>query len=159
MRLARLAPLAAIAIVAAACAPGSGSAAPSAATAAAAATAAPSAAAAQRIEVTLSDALKIEPATMAVTAGVPVTFVVTNTGKVLHEFVLGDEAVQAEHETEMEEEGGMSMPEDEPNAIGVEPGETKELTFLFDEAGATLAGCHVTGHYGAGMRAEITVAE
>jgi uncharacterized cupredoxin-like copper-binding protein len=96
---------------------------------------------------------------MSVTAGVPVTFVVTNTGTVLHEFVLGDEEVQAEHEAEMEESGGMSMPEDEPNAIGVEPGQTKELTFTFDEAGATLAGCHVVGHYTGGMKAEITVAE
>jgi uncharacterized cupredoxin-like copper-binding protein len=152
MRLVRLAPLAAIAAIAlvtAACGSGSGSAAPSAA----------ATAEAQRIEVTLTDALTIEPASMSVTAGVPVTFVVTNSGTVFHEFVLGDEEVQAEHEAEMEEEGGMSMGKDEPNAIGVEAGQTRELTFTFDEAGATLAGCHVVGHYAGGMRAEITVAE
>ena len=156
MRLTRLAPLAgaaAIALVVTAC--GSGSASPAASPAASAAAVA--SVAPQRIEVTLTDALKVEPATMTVPAGVPVTFVVTNKGTVLHEFVLGDEEVQAEHETEMEEAGGMSMPEDEPNAIGVEPGTTKELTFTFEAPGTTFAGCHVVGHYGAGMKSTITV--
>ena len=66
--------------------------------------------------------LKIEPATMTVPAGKPVTFVVTNTGTVLHEFTLGDEAEQMAHDREMMANGGMSMPKDEPMAIGVEPG-------------------------------------
>ena len=110
-----------------------------------------------RIEVTLSDAIRIEPAAMTVPAGVPVTFVVTNTGKVLHEFVLGDEEAQAEHEAEMQAMGGHSMVHDHPNAIGVDPGETKELTFTFEQPGTTYAGCHVTGHYDGGMKAEITV--
>jgi uncharacterized cupredoxin-like copper-binding protein len=110
-----------------------------------------------RVEVTLTDKLKVEPATMTVPAGVPVTFAVTNSGAVLHEFVVGDEAVQAEHEEEMKEAGGMTMVDDEPNAIGVEPGQTKELVMTFDAPGTTLAGCHVVGHYGAGMKATITI--
>lgn len=155
MRPARLAALAILAIVAAACGGGSATPAPASPTAA---TDAPAAsAAATRIEVSLTDALKIEPAAMTVPAGVPVTFVVTNTGTAFHEFVLGDAEVQAEHEAEMAESGGMSMPEDEPNAVGVDPGQTKELTFTFPEAGQTLAGCHVVGHYNAGMKATITV--
>ena len=110
-----------------------------------------------RIEVSLTDQLTIEPAALTVPAGVPVTFVVSNPGTVLHEFVVGDEAVQAEHEEEMAEAGGMAMPEDEPDAIGVEPGETKELTMTFAAPGATLAGCHVVGHYQGGMKATITI--
>ena len=110
-----------------------------------------------RVEVTLTDKLKIEPSAITVPAGVPVTFVVTNTGAILHEFVVGDEEVQAEHEEEMKEAGGMTMAEDEPDAIGVEAGQTKELTMTFDEPGTTLAGCHVVGHYGAGMKATITI--
>ncbi len=92
---------------------------------------------------------------MSVPAGSPVTFVVTNTGASDHEFYLGDEAAQAEHAEEMADMGGMTH--DEPEGIGVKPGETKELTYTFAEAGMTLAGCHVAGHYGAGMKAEITV--
>jgi len=51
----------------------------------------------------------------------------------------------------------MSMPKAEPMAIGVEPGRTKELTVTFDAAGSMLAGCHVIGHYAAGMQADITI--
>ena len=40
---------------------------------------------------------------MTVPAGVPVTFVVTNSGTTDHEFYLGDEDAQAEHEKEMTE--------------------------------------------------------
>jgi uncharacterized cupredoxin-like copper-binding protein len=117
---------------------------------------APSAsAAATRIEVNLTDALKIEPAAMTVPAGVPVTFVVTNSGAADHEFYLGDEEAQAAHEKEMAEMGGMGH--DEPEGIAVKPGETKELTHTFAAAGVTLAGCHVVGHYGGGMKATITV--
>jgi uncharacterized cupredoxin-like copper-binding protein len=115
---------------------------------------APSGSAATRIEVTLTDALKIEPATMSVPAGVPVTFVVTNSGATEHEFYLGDEAAQAEHEQEMQAGG---MMHDDPNGISLAAGETKELTHTFNEAGETLAGCHVAGHYPGGMKATITV--
>jgi uncharacterized cupredoxin-like copper-binding protein len=112
-------------------------------------------AAATRVDVTLTDALKIEPAAMTVPAGVPVTFVVTNSGTTDHEFYLGDEAAQAAHENEMAEMGGMAH--DETEGIAVKPGETKELTYTFEVAGETLAGCHVAGHYGGGMKATITV--
>jgi uncharacterized cupredoxin-like copper-binding protein len=111
--------------------------------------------AATRISVSLTDALKIEPATMAVPAGVPITFVVTNTGATEHEFYLGNEAAQATHEQEMQSMGGMTH--DEPEGIAVNPGETKELTFTFAQPGATLAGCHLPGHYASGMKAAITV--
>ena len=33
----------------------------------------------------------------------------------------------------------------------------QELTYTFAQAGETLAGCHVVGHYGGGMKAAITV--
>jgi uncharacterized cupredoxin-like copper-binding protein len=116
---------------------------------------APSSSASTRIEVKLTNPLTIEPATLTVPAGVPVTFVVMNTGSTDHEFYLGDEAAQAEHEEEMQEMGGM-MHED-PDGISLKAGETKELTHTFAQAGETLAGCHVVGHYAGGMKATITV--
>ena len=157
MRPLRLAALASIAVLVAACAGGGSTLAPSAS---AAPTAAPSASApataqATRIEVTLNDTLRIEPASMTVPAGVPVTFVVTNAGSIGHEFVLGDEAAQAEHETEMG--GSMGMGEDEEMAIGLDPGQTKELTVTFPAAASLLAGCHVAGHYAGGMKATVEV--
>ena len=46
---------------------------------------------------------------------------------------------------------------DEEMGIGVEPGETKELTVTFPEADSILAGCHVAGHYAGGMKASIEI--
>jgi plastocyanin len=42
--------------------------------------------ASQTIEVKLSDALRMEPAVMTVMPGQPVTFMLTNTGTIEHEF-------------------------------------------------------------------------
>lgn len=109
------------------------------------------------IAVTLTDLMRIEPMAMEVRAGVPTTFIVTNAGKIVHEFTLGDADTQAEHEQEMIEMGGMGMTSDEHNAISVAPGETKELVFTFEMRGMSFAGCHVMGHYPAGMKATISV--
>jgi len=56
--------------------------------------------------------------------------------------VIGDEATQDEHEV---------MMEDEPNELALAGGESGELTWTFTEAGRLLFGCHVPGHYDAGM--------
>ena len=152
MRLSRFALIPAAALLVAACS--SAGATPS--TAGATASSAPSASTAStRVEVKLTDALRMEPVQLTVPAGVPITFVVTNSGAIDHEFYLGDEKAQAEHEKEMAAMGGMAH--DEPEGIALEPGETKELTYTFQAAGQTLAGCHVAGHYGGGMKAAITV--
>jgi uncharacterized cupredoxin-like copper-binding protein len=108
-----------------------------------------------RIEVRLTDELKIEPVKMTVPAGTPVTFVVTNVGAAEHEFFIGDENAQAMHEQEMRDMGGMTH--DEADGIVLAGGETKELTHTFTQAGETLGGCHSAGHYAAGMKATITV--
>ena len=145
MRPIRLPLLAAAALLVAACAGGpSPTLEPSAA--------APTAAAVTRINVTLTDRLTIEPSSMRVPSGVPVTFVVTNASMIDHEFFVGDEAAQAEHEREM---AGGGMTHDEEMGIGLDPGERKELTIRFAGAGVLIAGCHVAGHYRAGMKATI----
>lgn len=156
MNIRRLALVPAAALLVAACSSGGASPSTSPAESSASPTASASTAS-TRIEVSLTDALKMEPASMTVPAGVPVTFVVTNTGSMDHEFYLGGEEAQAEHEQEMQTMGGMGH--DEPDGIGVEPGETKELTFTFAEPGEAFAGCHVAGHYTGGMKASITVTE
>jgi uncharacterized cupredoxin-like copper-binding protein len=148
MRLRHLALAPALILIVAACSGAGATASPSAP--AASASAPP-----QRIEVTLTDGFKIELASTTVPAGVPVTFVVTNAGAIVHEFYLGAEDAQAEHEEEMMAGG---MRHDEPDGISVKPSETIELTHTFDEPGETLAGCHEAGHYAAGMKATITVA-
>jgi len=147
MRLRHLSLFPALILIVAACSGAGATASPSAP--AASASAAP-----QRIEVTLSDSFTIELASSTVPAGVPVTFVVMNAGAIDHEFYVGDEAAQAEHEEEMMAGG---MRHDEPDGISVKPGETKELIHTFEAPGEMLAGCHEAGHYAAGMKAAITV--
>lgn len=110
----------------------------------------------QRMAVKLTDTLKMEPAEMSVKAGEPVTFVVTNVGAIDHEFYLGDAAAQDAHEMEMMASMG-PMSVDDSLGFTVKPGETKELTFTFPKAGQMLAGCHIPGHYPAGMKMAITV--
>ena len=150
-----IAAIAAIAVALAACSGGSTS-----TTAPSAATASPvaggSSATAVEVIVKLTDALKMEPASISVKAGVPVRFVVTNSGATDHEFFLGDEAAQMGHGNEMSAMPGMN---DGHAGIGLKAGETKTLEYTFAKAGPYLAGCHISGHYAAGMMATITVME
>ena len=155
MNLRHFALVPALALIVAACS-GAGSTASPSAVAASPSPATSASTAAQRIEVKLTDALRMEPAQVTVKAGQPVTFVVTNTGALDHEFYLGDEAMQAEQEQMMQ---SGQMAHDTAEGISLKPGETKELTYTFDTAGQTLAGCHVAGHYIGGMKATITVTE
>lgn len=118
-------------------------------------TAPPGASPATRIEVTLTDGFEVQPDPMVVPVGVPVTFVVTNIGVLEHEIFFGDERAQQEHEEEMQTLGGMVH--DHENGIGVKPGETREIVQTFEDAGALLAGCHLPGHYAAGMKATVLI--
>lgn len=106
------------------------------------------------VEIIASD--DFDPAAIEVSAGETVMFRVMNSGAIPHDFTLGDEATRQSHAEEKEEMAGMSMP-DEPNAIVLAPGETRELTWRFTEPGDLLIGCHQSGHYAAGMMAQVNV--
>jgi uncharacterized cupredoxin-like copper-binding protein len=135
--------LIAIALLLAACSSGGSS------------TTSPTASAGPRtIDVTMSDELLFEPTTFTVSAGETVTFRVHNAGRTLHEFYVGDEAAQAEHEAVMAE---MGMAHGDESDIGVEPGATGSLEYTFADPGELLVGCHQPGHYAGGMRATIQV--
>jgi uncharacterized cupredoxin-like copper-binding protein len=153
MKLHHLALAPALALFVAACSGGGATSSPPGASSSEAAS---SSAATQTITVTLTDALRMEPAEMTVKVGQPVTFKVTNTGATDHEFYLGDEEAQAEQEQMMQ---SGEMVHGTAEGISLKPGETMELTYTFSEAGQTIAGCHFTGHYAGGMKAAITVTE
>lgn len=144
-----LGPVTAVALLAAACTAG-----PSASSPPASAPPASSPGGTRTIDVRTTDALRFEPEALTVTAGERIRFVVSNPGTVDHEFYVGDEAAQAEHAEEM---AGGGMMHDDPNGIEVPAGETMELEIAFDQPAELLIGCHVPGHYEAGMRATLTV--
>jgi uncharacterized cupredoxin-like copper-binding protein len=109
------------------------------------------------VEITASDDLTFDPAEMTVSPGEVITFRVINDGQIPHDFVLGDEAAQEEHEEEMAEMEDMEH--DEPNTLSVAVGETKELTWRFGESGTVIFGCHQPGHYAGGMLGHVTVGQ
>jgi uncharacterized cupredoxin-like copper-binding protein len=111
------------------------------------------------IEVTANDDFSFDPDEITVSAGEVITFRVVNGGAIIHDFTLGDEATQEEHEAEMAEmaESGEMMMHDEPNAMSIGPGETNEMTWHFTEGGSVLIGCHQVGHYASGMKGTITI--
>ncbi|HEX9609675.1 MAG TPA: plastocyanin/azurin family copper-binding protein [Candidatus Limnocylindria bacterium] len=109
---------------------------------------------ARTVSVTMTDEFRFEPEEFTFAAGETVRFEVINSGAIVHEFLIGDEAAQAEFAEQM---AGMEEDHDSAAGVSVEPGETMEFTYTFDTAGDLLAGCHEPGHYEAGMVATITV--
>jgi Cu+-exporting ATPase len=108
------------------------------------------------IAIETTDQLRFNPSEVDVREGETVAFTITNSGSSEHEFVIGDAAVQAEHEAEMA--GGMDdMDVDGANAVSIPAGKTATLIYTFDQPGTLLYGCHVAGHYAAGMEGTITV--
>lgn len=108
------------------------------------------------VQVRGTDELAFDPATVEVRAGEVITFEVTNVGKIPHDFTLGDEHTQQEHERQMAEMGS-EMAHVEPNAMTLGPGETGSITWRFHDAGEVLYGCHQPGHYDAGMVGSVDV--
>jgi len=113
------------------------------------------------VEIDMLD-IAFEPATIEVDQGETVQFVFTNRGEVAHDAFIGGAAAQADHEAEMRDsdDNGHSGDHDDDTAGGVtvEPGETGELTYTFDEDGSLEIGCHQPGHYDAGMKIDVEVA-
>jgi uncharacterized cupredoxin-like copper-binding protein len=91
------------------------------------------------------------PSTMAVATGETVRFVFRNGGRVVHEALIGDATVQAQHDA-MANMSHSGLP-----VIDVAPGASGELIYTFTRPGTVLIGCHQLGHYALGMRAVITV--
>lgn len=106
------------------------------------------------IRITATD-FKFTPATIAVKAGQTIKFVVVNKGMVKHEFVLGTNEEQKEHEQEMEAHPDMKM--DDPNGIAIPKGKTASLIWAFTKPMTVRYACHEPGHYAAGMYGELRI--
>jgi uncharacterized cupredoxin-like copper-binding protein len=86
--------------------------------------------------------------------GETVRFVIHNRDPIDHEFIVGDESVQARHEEGRKRHHHGAV----PGEISVPAGTTRATTFTFAEAGTTYFACHLPGHYDFGMHGEIDVA-
>ncbi|MGI8405252.1 MAG: heavy metal translocating P-type ATPase [Thermomicrobiales bacterium] len=102
--------------------------------------------------------IRFSPDAMTVTKGDTVAFVITNSSDAEPEFVIGDEKIQAEHDREMASgTEAISTMDTKPYAVDVPPHTTVTLVYTFEQEGSLIIGCHVPGHYAAGMRRTITV--
>ena len=109
------------------------------------------------VEIRMTDELRFEPAEVTVLVGEVVTFKVINAGQIPHDFTLGDEETQADHEAEMAAGGMPGMGHDEPNVLTLDPGQAGDLTWRFTAPASILYGCHLPGHYAAGMVGTLSI--
>jgi uncharacterized cupredoxin-like copper-binding protein len=108
------------------------------------------------VEVTLTD-FGIESSLDTFEVGVPYHFIVTNEGAVNHEIMIM-QPMMADMEMSMEEMDAMALAYIEEDELT--PGTTQTLDYTFTEpapAGSLELGCHIEGHYEAGMKLPITV--
>ncbi|MDQ3146994.1 MAG: plastocyanin/azurin family copper-binding protein [Actinomycetota bacterium] len=99
-----------------------------------------------------------EPSNLEVEQGQTVRFLLKNTGRLVHEAVIGDERLQADHEEEAAEEGmHHGGGGDDAEVSQADAGDETELIYTFEDAGELLIGCHEPGHYEEGMVARVTV--
>ena len=106
------------------------------------------------IEMSATD-IRFTPKTVTVAVGETVKFQVTNSGKLDHEFLLGDAGDQVEHDKEMLTMGGMKIAH--VNGVSIAAGQTASLVWTFTKSGTLQYACHVPGHYLAGMVGQLTI--
>ena len=107
------------------------------------------------VKIDMSDKLRFTPASLTVKQGETVKFVVKNSGKLMHEMVLGTMQELKEHSAMMQKHP--TMEHDEPYMAHVAPGKSETMIWQFTKAGEFYFGCLVPGHFEAGMVGEIRV--
>ncbi len=109
----------------------------------------------REVEVEMTDALRFDPDSIEVAKGETISFVISNGGKLEHEFVLGDPQFQEDHAAAAAGHGDHEM--DKGNSVHVPPGEMATLTWTFSEAIEVQYVCHVDDHYESGMLGSVEV--
>lgn len=114
----------------------------------------------RRIDLTMTDQMTFDPATIQVRRAETIRFVVRNVSKEAHEAYIGTEEEQRIHATDHSGFGN-----DQANTahmgygVHVPPLGNGEFIVTFDEDLEYVIGCHYPGHYEGGMRAVIEVSE
>ena len=107
------------------------------------------------IAITMTDAMRFTPDRIEVRQGETIRFRHRNTGKIMHEFVIGTKKDLDEHAALMVK--FPNMEHDEPYMAHVAPGKTGEIIWTFNRAGEFDFACLIAGHYQAGMVGRIKI--
>ena len=92
------------------------------------------------------------PATVSVPAGRAVTFVITNTDPIDHEWIVGDAATHDRHRT-----GTEPVHDARPTEITIPAGTVRRTTVTFAASGSELSICHLPGHEAYGMVGTVVI--
>ena len=93
-----------------------------------------------------------EPARVTVPAGRPVTFVITNSDPIDHEWIVGDAASHERHRTGTEPTHG-----GHPTELSIPSGTERRTTVTFEAAGSQLFICHLPAHESYGMVGTVVI--
>ncbi len=107
------------------------------------------------VRLDMTDAFRFTPADVTVKRGETVKFVVANSGKQLHEMVLGTTEELKEHAALMKKFPDMEHAD--ANMAHVKPGAKGEIVWKFTKAGEYQFACLIPGHYEAGMVGKVVV--
>lgn len=90
-----------------------------------------------------------------ISEGDVVRFVITNKGKIPHEFSIGNQQEQDAHREAMRKTPDMKH--EDGNSVTVDPGKTKQLIWSFTSESRVVFACNIPGHYEAGMFSKVHV--
>ena len=107
------------------------------------------------IKIVMSDKMRFSPDMVKVKKGDVIKFVHTNSGQLMHEFVLGTLESLTAHAEMMKKFPGMEH--SEPYMTHVAPGKTGEIVWKFSKSGEFAFGCLIPGHFDAGMKGTVMV--
>lgn len=109
------------------------------------------------ITIEMKDEMRFVPAAINVKQGETIRFVVRNSGKIMHELVIGTMRDLTEHAELMKK--FPNMEHDEPYMAHVQPGKTGEIVWQFSQTGQFNYACLMPGHFEAGMIGQVAVVE
>lgn len=109
------------------------------------------------INVVMHDTMRFEPESIDVKQGETIHFKLSNSGKIKHEMVIGNMQYLMEHSELMKK--FPEMEHEEPNMLLLEPGANGDLIWNFTKAGKVDFACLQAGHFDAGMKGVVAVAE
>jgi uncharacterized cupredoxin-like copper-binding protein len=92
------------------------------------------------------------PETVTVPVGQPVTFVITNTDPIDHEWIVGDAATHERHRT-----GTEPVHDARPTEVTIPAGTQRRTTVTFAASGSELFICHLPGHEAYGMVGTVVI--
>ncbi len=109
------------------------------------------------VKVDMTDGMRFNPSSIEVKQGETVRFIVTNSGRLKHELVLGTEKELREHYEVMKK--NPEMEHADPNMVTLAGGKTGEIVWQFSRAGKVDFACLQPGHYDAGMKGAVNVSK